>query len=719
MKKILIYILLCTVQLTVFAQKKNFSMQDAVLGLSSNLAVANLKQLQWRTDNAYTFVRKIDSVETLVSVTVPDQREQILFDLNKWNESLASIKEKPAKGLPKVNWLSENEFYLPINETYYYGLFKSGRIDLSKMYKLPEDADHISFEPKSRSVAFTSNHNLYYCKVGGQPVAITKDGSENLLNGTSVHRDEFGIDHGIFWSPDGKQIAFYKMDQSMVADYPIINWQTVPASVKNIKYPMAGDTSHQVSLWNYNIGTQSTTKIEIVGPADQYITCVTWNPTSTHIYAGILNRDQNDLSLNKYNAQTGQYELTLLNEQNSKYVEPQHELFFVPNQPTSFIWWSQKDGHMHLYNVNETTRKISAITSGNWLVNEIIAYCAKTNELIITSTQDSPLEKNVYAVDLDTKAIRKLNRTDGTHTVLASTNGNYVIDQYTADYLPRAIDILDVNSDFEKRIFTANNTLTDYATSKVRNITLKASDKTKLYGKIMLPANFDSTKKYPTIVYLYNGPHVQLIQNKFPASGNLWYDYLTQNGYIVFVMDGRGSSNRGFNFESATHRQLGTVEMQDQMKGVEYLKSLPYVDTDKMGLHGWSYGGFMTTSIMLNYPDVFKAAVAGGPVMDWSMYEIMYTERYMDTPESNPDGFAKAKTIDKVKNLKGKLMLIHGTDDDVVVWQHSNAFLKSSVSNGVQVDYFTYPGHPHNVRGKDRVHLMQKITDYFDLHLKK
>ncbi|MET3877553.1 dipeptidyl aminopeptidase/acylaminoacyl peptidase [Chitinophaga sp. OAE865] len=226
------------------------------------------------------------------------------------------------------------------------------------------------------------------------------------------------------------------------------------------------------------------------------------------------------------------------------------------------------------------------------------------------------------------------------------------------------------------------------------------------------------TKTYPVIVYLYNGPNVQLIRNTYPYSGNLWYEYMAQHGYVIFTMDGRGSDNRGKAFEQATFRQLGTVEMNDQLQGVAYLKSLPYINQQKMGVHGWSFGGFMTTSLMLRHPGVFQAAVAGGPVIDWSMYEVMYTERYMDTPQENPEGYANSNLLTQTKHLQGKLMLIHGTNDDVVVWQHSLKFLKACVDNEVQVDYFVYPGHLHNVLGKDRVHLMQKITDYFDANLK-
>ena len=275
-----------------------------------------------------------------------------------------------------------------------------------------------------------------------------------------------------------------------------------------------------------------------------------------------------------------------------------------------------------------------------------------------------------------------------------------------------------------KILIDSPNPLAEYDRPTIRPVTLfvkpNAENKqtTLLRGNLILPTHFDSTKKYPVIVYLYNGPHVQLVKNAFPASGNLWYEYLAQHGYIVWVMDGRGSSNRGLKFEQATFRHLGTVEMEDQLRGVEFLKSLSFVDTTRMGVHGWSFGGFMTTSLMLKHPGVFKVGVAGGPVMDWRMYEIMYGERYMDTPEENPEGYKEAALFDKAKNLKGKLLLIHGTQDATVVWQHSVKFLKASVDQGVQVDYFVYPGYEHNVRGKDRVHLMQKVTDYFDQYLK-
>ena len=250
-------------------------------------------------------------------------------------------------------------------------------------------------------------------------------------------------------------------------------------------------------------------------------------------------------------------------------------------------------------------------------------------------------------------------------------------------------------------------------TANVQLLKLKSADGNfELPAKLMLPANFDSTKKYPVIVYLYGGPHLQLLKNSYPASGNLWYDYMTQQGFIVFSMENRGSANRGKSFEQATFRQLGSAEMADQLQGVAYLKSLPFIDTTRMGVHGWSFGGFMTTSLMTRYPGTFQVGVAGGPVINWEWYEVMYTERYMDSPQENPEGYKNNNLTSYVKNLQGDLLMIHGTQDDVVVWQHSLNYLKKSVEDGKQVDYYVYPGHAHNVTGPDRVHLMDKISKY-------
>jgi dipeptidyl-peptidase-4 len=452
---------------------------------------------------------------------------------------------------------------------------------------------------------------------------------------------------------------------------------------------------------------------------DHYLTCVTWSPDQKYIYIAILNRGQDHLLLNKYDAATGEKVRTLFEESDPKYVHPTHSLAFAPGHDDEFIWWSERDGYQHLYLYKTNGSLIRQLTKGQWVVNEIAGFNQAAGKVIVTTSKESPMEKHIYAVGLDDGSMNRIDKEPGMHNATCSADGKYVLDVYSAAGIPKNSVVHATNGSATVTLIKADNTLAGYDRPEIKNVKIKAADgRTDLYGKLILPVNFDKNKKYPVIVYLYNGPNVQLLHNSFPESGNLWYEYMAQHGYIVFTMDGRGSWNRGLAFEQATFRHLGDAEMADQLKGVEYLKSLPYVDSKRMGVHGWSFGGFMTTSLMLKHPDVFKCAVAGGPVMDWKMYEVMYTERYMDTPAENPEGYENANLLDKVKGLKGKLLLIHGTSDDVVVWQHSLDFLKNCVDEGVQVDYFAYPGHEHNVRGKDRVHLMQKISDYFDLYLK-
>lgn len=718
MKKI--FLCLVLISSAVFAQKKNFTMAEAVNGLTSTLAVKNLAQLKWTgSTEYYTYVVSNDSENVIIANSPATFESETVMSLEKMNSQMEKLGLKKLAKFTPINWITHTSFYIVQDNKYV--LFNTLAKDSTAtqiIAELPKDAENIALDNSKRMFAYTSKYNLYLKQGNNAAMQITQDASENILYGTSVHRDEFGITGGMFWSPKSDAIAFYRMDQSMVEDYPVVNWSETPATVRKIKYPFAGRTSHQVSIGVYNISKASTIYLKTEGPKDQYLTTVTWSPDGKYIYVSILNRDQNYLQLNQYDAASGEKVKTLFEEKNEKYVEPQHDLYFAPNNPQQFVWWSQRDGFMHLYLYSSDGVLLKQLTKGDWLVNEIVGFNKKSQEIIFTATKESALQKNVYAVNLLTAKVRGISKTPASHTATLSADGNYLIDVYNNESTPRNIEIVNVNTLNEKRIFTATDPLKDYNTARVQSVTLYTADSIPLYGKLMLPNDFDANKKYPVIVYLYNGPHVQLIRDAFPASGNLWYDYMTQHGYIVFVMDGRGSSNRGFAFESAVHRQLGTLEMEDQLSGVNYLKSLPYVDANRLGVHGWSYGGFMTTSLMLRKPGTFKCGVAGGPVLDWSMYEIMYGERYMDTPEQNPDGYRANILMDKVKNLQGKLLLIHGTDDDVVVWQHSLKLIKKSVDEGVQIDYFVYPGHPHNVRGKDRVHLMQKITDYFDANLK-
>ncbi len=696
------------------AQKKLFTMAEATNGMSTTLVPKGIKGAVWQpgTDILWQ-VEKKNNLEQWTLTNYAEKAGSSVVEQGTYPEG------EKVTSIPNIKWLNKDIAYFINGKNIIEGHLNNNKFDWSRLATLPENAENITVD-KSERIAYTVENNLWLIDKDKKAVKVTNETDKAIVCGRAVHRDEFGIDRGIFFSPKGNLVAYYRMDQTMVKDYPVVKWDVVPARADMVKYPMAGGASHEVTLRVFDPATGNTVVLKTGEKhKDHYLTCVTWSPDEKYIYVGILSREQNHLLLNKYNAKTGEKVNTLFEENDNKYVHPSHPLMFVPGVDNEFIWWSERDGFAHLYLYNTDGKLIRQITKGSWVVNEIAGYDKAAGKVILTAAKESPLEKHIYAVSLDNEKIERVDKGAGMHSAVCSEDGKYALDVYNAAGVPKNTYVRTTDGTKEIELMKSPDPLADYDRPEVRNVTIKAADGvTDLYGKLILPLHFDSTKKYPVIVYLYNGPNVQLLHNSFPESGNLWYEYMAQHGYIIFTMDGRGSWNRGTAFEQATFRKLGEVEMDDQLKGVEYLKKLKYVDAARMGVHGWSFGGFMTTSLMLKHQGVFKCAVAGGPVMDWSMYEVMYTERYMDTPEENPEGYKKSCLLDKVKNLQGKLMLIHGTSDDVVVWQHSIDFIKKSVDEGVQVDYFVYPGHEHNVRGKDRVHLMQKITNYFDDYLK-
>ena len=696
-----------------FAQNQKFTIAEAVNGLRSNLASKNISQFSWSDDNKafYQATKK-----GYLTTEVANLKQDTLVSLYQINKNLAPNLQ--LKSFPRITFINGSKGYFTKNSQYFW-IEKTGKDwKVKEWITLEKAAENVEILGNNQGFVYTINNNLYL-NLNGKITAVTNDENEDIVNGQAVHQREFGIDKGIFVSPDNSKIAFYRMDQTMVTSYPIIDWSATPAVNKNIKYPMAGALSHHVTLGIFDIKTGKTTFLKVDGDPEQYLTAITWNPDSKSVFVGVLNRDQNHLKMNQYNVASGDLTKTIFEEKSEIYVEPQHPLLFFPNSTTGFIWQSQRTGYNHLFHYNLEKGLVAQLTKGDWLVTDVLGFNEKKKEIYYTSTQETPLERHLYKINWSNFRVQKLDTGAGMHAGILSKDGSWLYDSFSNANSPRVVNLINTNTTKSKNILTSENTLKNYQRPEIKNVTLKADDGTPLYGKIILPTDFDPNKKYPTIVYLYNGPHLQLVTNSFPASGNLWYEFMAQKGYIIFTMDGRGSSNRGLKFEQAVFRHLGEVEMKDQLKGVEYLKSLPYVNADKMGIHGWSFGGFMTTSFMLKHPEVFKVGIAGGPVIDWKMYEIMYTERYMDSPQNNPEGYKQANLLDKVQNLKGKLLMIHGAQDNVVVWQHSVKFLKAAVDNGVQLDYFVYPGHEHNVLGKDRVHLMQKVTDYFDEYLKK
>lgn len=562
------------------------------------------------------------------------------------------------------------------------------------------------------------DNNLFVVYSDAREVKVTNDGSREIVYGQAVHRNEFGINKGTFWSNDGQLLAFYRMDQSMVTDYPQVNTFERVATYEPDKYPMVGMNSHKVTIGIFDLNTETATYLNLGDVTDRYFSNITWSPDNRLLYLYELNRDQNHASLDVYDVATGNKVKTLYTESSDKYVEPLHPITFLPWDASKFIYWSWKDGFTHLYLMDVNGKELGQITSGQWVVTELIGFCKSTNSLIITSKEAHNLQNNIYSINLKTKKRKLLDNGKGVHRASLSEDGLYLIDTWSEPDVPRKCAVTSTKTGKRIMLGTAEDPWEGYYHPIFESGTIKAADgNTDLYWRMVKPADFDTTKKYPTIIYVYGGPHAHNVEASWHWGSRSWETYMAEKGYIVYILDNRGSENRGRDFEQATFRRLGQEEMKDQMCGVNYLKSLPYVDADRLGVHGWSFGGFMTISLMTNYPDVFKVGVAGGPVIDWKWYEIMYGERYMDTPQSNPDGYKQTSLLCKAKNLKGKLQIIIGMNDPTVVPQHALMFLNACAEAGTQPDFFAYPGEGHNMKGHRSVHLHERITQYFEDYL--
>lgn len=695
------------ISFNLFSQDKLLTIQDAVLKGRTSLAPKRLQIMFVPESNSFSYVE--NNVVKMADNASAQTKE--IVSLKEINSLLKSSSKDTVAGLG-INWKNSNQFYFSNKQgEWIYSLDKKTIIE-SNHKKVDPSLENVDEFKKGETYSYVTENNLFISKYG-KAEQITKDGSYTLVYGKSVHREEFGIFKGTFWSPKGNLLAFYRMDQSDVADYPIIDWSVYPAKNENIKYPMAGAKSHYVTLGVYDLTKKTTIYLKTEGPKDQYLTNISWSEDERNIYVVVLNREQNHFKVNEYDAATGNFIRTLFEEKDEKYAEPLHSMLFVKNNPGQFIWQSRRDGYNHIYLYSIKGNLIKQLTKGNWEVKEVNGFDEKGENLFFHANEQSPVNQDFYSLNLKSAKVTRLTKDNGFHVAVLSPKGDYFIDNYSSSDIPREYRIVNATSSKSNTVFKAENPVKDYKLGKWNLFTIKNSEGTDLYCRLFKPVDFDSTKKYPVLVYLYNGPHSQMVTNTWMAGGELWYQYMAQKGFIVFTLDGRGTSNRGKAFEQAIHRQVGTKEMEDQLKGVEYLKSLPYVDANRIGVHGWSYGGFMTTSLMTRHPGVFKVAAAGGPVIDWSYYEIMYGERYMDSPQENKEGYDKNNLLNHVQNLKGKLLMIHGAQDPVVVWQHSVLYQKKAVEKGIQLDYYVYPGHEHNVLGKDRAHLMEKICNYF------
>lgn len=739
-------------------EKKTFTLNDVIPGGDNyfNLVPKSMPGLQWWGDIC---VRT--DIENIKKIDTKSGKESILVTLEEVNEALKNgempykltghikpLRTLMAASLPwgdrNVITFTQYDDRTP-GQKYmiWYDFSKKKIVNLFNLQG--EGPTNFDFCKENGYMAYTIGNDLYvaherdFSSMVSPKVTGNQQQEKDVVYGQAVHRNEFGIMKGTFWSPKGTYLAFYRMDQSMVTDYPQVNTTARIAELVPDKYPMAGMTSHKVTVGIYNVKDGKTIYLQAGDPTDRYFTNISWGPDEKSVFVIELNRDQNHAQLVQYDAVSGQKIGVLYEEKHTRYVEPQHPLIFLPWDDSQFIYQTQRDGFNHLYLMDTKTKlkgewktgkdsedqyceylKTIPLTEGNWLVQDVLGFNASRKEIIIASTEISPLQTNIFSLNVKNGKRTLIGMEDGTHQAKLSASGTYLIDYFTSNNVPREISILPTTGKKGTTLFTATDPLKEnYNLPEITVGTIKAADgETDLYYRLIKPVNFDPNKKYPAIIYVYGGPHAQMIHNTRFYDARGWDLYMAQQGYVMLTVDNRGSDNRGIKFENCTFRHLGTEEMKDQVQGAKFLQSLPYVDADKIGVHGWSFGGFMTTNLMLTYPDIFKVGVAGGPVIDWQFYEVMYGERYMDTPQANPEGYKESNLRLKAGNLKGRLEVIIGGMDPTCVPQHSISFLRACIDAGTHPDFFIYPEDGHNMMGRDRVHLHEHITRYFLDHLK-
>ncbi len=727
MKHLLLYLFFC-LSFFASAQRKMLTIDDAVIGHRSYLQPKRMSQLQWIAGTTkYSYIVKQNGRE-VVMVGEADKAEATpLFASDMVGAKLAEYGVDSFTSFPALTWENSNTIRFAFKNRFVWLDIAEGTVRSGATWA--DQGANFDIDPVKVQVAYTVENNLVVMNKKGEKQMVTTGDNTAIVNGASnVHRNEYGISKGTFWSPQGNFLAYYRMDESFVTEYPILNIDTKPASVKMIRYPMAGDRSHFVTVGVFNVNTNTSSFLNIAGDKEHFIANISWSRDETKIFLALLNRRTDSCWYQIYDVNSGNLIKTWSMFTAPTYVEPLYPVMYLGN--TNKLVWRTYELASDKKSTKEVIRIINEngdmVDKNTYRYGDAVADVFAYNDqgYYFTYYYNNGLNKGIAYQPLSgskakAASVIKISSRDGISNPTFCDNGAYFINQFQAIDEPRLISINEsLTGKMIHTLLQAENPLKDFLMPNRSLFTIKAADGiTNLNCRIIYPINFDSTKRYPSITYVYNGPHIQLISNTWLAGADLWLYYMAQQGYVVFTVDGRGSGNRGKEFEQVIHRQLGTNEIADQMKGHDYLRALAFIDPNRMGVFGWSFGGFMTTSLMTRTPGKYKVGVAGGAVIDWSYYEIMYTERYMDTPDENQEGYNTSNLLNYIDDLQGKLLLIHGTSDDVVVWQHTLMYVKKCVEKKKQVDYFMYPEHLHNVTGKDRVNLMQKISDYFNQNL--
>jgi len=570
--------------------------------------------------------------------------------------------------------------------------------------------------PDGKFVSFVRNHNLWLVNLAdGKERAITQGGTEEIRKGELdwVYPEELEIKTAYWWSPDSSAIAYLEMDERRVSQYPLVDFSSPRGEAELERYPVAGGANPVVRVLVVFVQGGEPRAMDIGAETDIYIPRVNWLNDSKHIAIQHLNREQNTLDLLIADAATGKTR-TALSEQDPNWVNVSDDLYFFKDGKR-FLWSSERTGYRHLYLYNLDGKLLAQLTKGEWEVTSLNAVEESKGVVYFTATEKSPLERHLYRVGVDGSGFTRITKEEGTHDGVLAPNAATFYDTHSNTAAPPRQDLYRTDG---SRIAVINENqvaeLADYHLSPVEFLTVKSRDGVLLNASIIKPPNFDAQRKYPVLVSTYGGPHAQVVRNAWGGSSFLWHELMAQKGYIIFLLDNRGSAGRGHVFETPLHLRLGAQELSDQRDGVQYLKSLPYVDASRIGIWGWSYGGHMTLHAMFEAGDDFKAGFAGGPVTDWRYYDSIYTERYLGLPQKNEKGYRDSSPVKYAAQLKGKLLIAHGTGDDNVHFANTLTVINEFIEAGTYVEVLAFPGRGHGVSDPPaRRVLMQRVTQFF------
>ncbi len=589
---------------------------------------------------------------------------------------------------------------------------------------LSEDKQRLAqFSPDASKVAFVRENNIFIKDlVSNIETQVTIDGEMNkIINGATdwVYEEEFSFDNGFQWNSSGTKIAYYRFNEEAVPEFSMDMFSELYPSQYRFKYPKAGEANSTVEIFIYDLASNNTVEADIETEAEFYIPRIKWTKDENVISVQRMNRHQNNLDFLLVNANDGSAK-TIFTETDEAYIDITDNLTFL-NDGNHFVWTSEKSGYNHIYLYNIKGKQVRQITKGNYDVTDFYGLDENNNTVYFASAERSPMHRDIYSVQLNGKNKTILSNKVGTNSATFSANYKYFINKYSNANMPYYFSLFDAKGN-EVRMLKDNaslkTTLSEYALSQKEFFNFNTSEGINLNGWMMKPHDFDESKQYPVFMYLYGGPGSQQVTDSWGGSNFMWYQMLTQQGYIVACVDNRGTGARGTEFKKCTYQQLGKLETQDQIEANRYLAGLPYIDGSRIGIFGWSYGGYMSSLCLLKGAEYFKMAIAVAPVTNWRYYDTIYTERYMRTPQENASGYDDNSPINHVEKLKGNYLLVHGSADDNVHYQNTMEMVNALINSNKQFDLFIYPNKNHGIYGGfTRLHLFTKMTNFIKENL--